>query len=275
MKADWTSIRGLDVYVECYGNPKQPAILLLHGFTGSTKTWQYLAQRLQANYYVVAVDLIGHGKTDAPTDAGRYRMEEQLSDLEELVNELELDQFALLGYSMGGRIALSFALRNSARISRLILVSSSPGLRTEGERRERRLADERLARRIEEEGIERFVEFWEQIPLFHSQLKLSKEQQLDVRKERLAQRPIGLANSLRGIGTGSQPSNWDALQTFQKPVLLLTGTLDKKFETIAREMTNFLPNAEHLTIDDAGHAIHVEKPEQFATMIDEYLKIMF
>lgn len=265
-------IRGIQTYVERHGDEQLPPIVLLHGFTGSTDTWREMIDILLTQHHVITVDLIGHGRTASPTEPERYQMNEQIEDLHQLLADLHIEQPILLGYSMGGRVALGYAATYSDQIAGLILESSSPGLGTEAERTTRCVADAKLAERIENEGIEKFVDFWQEIPLFHSQKKLSDEKQLAVRLERLKQQPLGLANSLRGIGTGRQPSYWDELTHLAFPVLLITGSEDEKFENIAREMKRLLPNALHETIKDAGHAIHVEKPRQFATMIKSYLK---
>ncbi|ARF18817.1 2-succinyl-6-hydroxy-2,4-cyclohexadiene-1-carboxylate synthase [Sporosarcina ureae] len=268
------TIRGIDTHVARYGNKQLPAVVLLHGFTGSTATWRKTIEALMTDYYVIAVDLIGHGKTEAPETMNRYKMEEQIKDLYEVLQKLEIEKTVVIGYSMGGRVALGFTVMYPEKVTSLVLESSSPGLRTSEQQLARRTADAKLADRIEQQGIIEFVDFWQEIPLFQSQKKLSESQQQAVRNERLNQRPIGLANSLRGIGTGSQPSYWQSLEQLSLPVLLLTGSEDVKFESIAQEMMKSLPNAQHETIKDAGHAIHVEKPQQFVTMIKSYLKKM-
>lgn len=272
MKTEQLKIRGIQTYAECHGNKKSSALILLHGFTGSSATWRNLAAALSQRYYVIAVDLIGHGRTESPESPERYRMQEQVEDLHLLLQHLEAEKPFVLGYSMGGRIALSYTAAYPDEVSALILESSSPGLRTADERTARSEADEKLAERIENDGIEKFVDFWQEIPLFQTQKKLSSEQRLAVRKERLSQNPAGLANSLRGIGTGSQPSNWELLERLPIPVLLITGSLDEKFEKIAENMARMLPDAQHESVENAGHAIHVEKPLQFATMIKSYLE---
>ncbi|PID20672.1 2-succinyl-6-hydroxy-2,4-cyclohexadiene-1-carboxylate synthase [Sporosarcina sp. P3] len=268
------TIRGIDTHVARYGNEQLPAVVLLHGFTGSIATWQKTIEALMTDYYVIAVDLIGHGKTEAPETMNRYKMEEQIKDLYEVLQKLEIEKTVVIGYSMGGRVALGFTAMYPEKVTSLVLESSSPGLRTSEQQLARRTADAKLADRIEQQGIIEFVDFWQEIPLFQSQKKLSASQQQAVRNERLNQRPIGLANSLRGIGTGSQPSYWQSLEQLSLPVLLLTGSEDVKFESIAQEIMKSLPNAQHETIKDAGHAIHVEKPQQFVTMIKSYLKKM-
>ena len=264
-------VRGIDIHVEMNGDESLPAIVLLHGFTGSTATWKRFSECSTGSYRTVAVDLIGHGKTTAPVDVSRYSMEQQLEDLETLFDMLALRRFILVGYSMGGRIALAYSVHYPGRVSALILESSSPGLKSEDERAARRETDHRLAERIVTNGLPSFIDFWENIPLFKTQKELSEEQRQIIREERLGQREIGLANSLRGIGTGSQTSYWERLKAVNIPVLLLTGDLDTKFVTISREMQKQFPIVRHETIADVGHAIHVEKPDVFATMIEEHI----
>lgn len=157
------------------------------------------------------------------------------------------------------------------RVVSLVLESASPGLKTELERTERQEADRKLAERIMKDGIHSFVDLWENIPLFATQKRLSIKRRMSVREERLSQSTTGLANSLLGIGTGSQPSYWDELSSIEVPVLLITGENDTKFVNIAREMVKFLSLSSHQTIKEAGHAIHVEKPTLFATMIEKHI----
>ncbi len=263
-------IRGLETHIEIWNDNSEHTLVALHGFTGSTATWHDLAQALP-NVRVIAIDLIGHGQTAIPEDIQRFSMEEQLQDLEELFCQLHLEKFTLLGYSMGGRIALSYAIAHPGHIQQLILESASPGLRTAEERKERCERDEVLAQKIMTNGLQSFVHAWENIPLFATQHRLPRSVRETIRAERLSQKEEGLAGSLRGIGTGVQPSNWESLAQVEIPVLLITGSLDEKFCKIALEMKALLNTVSHLTVNDAGHAIHVENPAEFATIVEEYL----
>lgn len=264
-------IRGVDINVEITGEENLPTVVLLHGFTGSIASWREVVKLFKGKYRTVAVDLTGHGKSSSPDDVNRYSMKQQLADLEELFTALSLDEIILIGYSMGGRIALAYTINYPNRISSLILESSSPGLKTEIERIERKAADKRLAERIMNDGLPSFVDFWENIQLFVTQKNLHEEKQLEIRNERLGQSGKGLANSLLGNGTGSQNSNWEHLETIKLPVLLITGELDTKFVNISREMHCKFHNVRHETIEHAGHAIHVEKPGTFATMVVQHI----
>ncbi|MER2116248.1 MAG: 2-succinyl-6-hydroxy-2,4-cyclohexadiene-1-carboxylate synthase, partial [Solibacillus isronensis] len=173
------------------------------------------------------------------------------------------------GYSMGGRVALSYAVRYPSGIEHLILESASPGLMDEEQRTIRKQADDTLAEKILANGIESFVNKWENIPLFASQKSLPAEVQQEIRSERIQQREIGLANSLRGMGTGVMPELWSKLNTLTMPVTLVTGKLDEKFIQLNNEMQERIEKANHLIIPAVGHAIHVENPTKFATIVKE------
>ena len=256
------SVNGTRYWYEIHGEGHP--LVMLHGFTGSSATWSNFMENWQTGLQIITVDLPGHGKTRAPHPK---TMEECCADLKDLFDYLGLDDFHLLGYSMGGRTALSFAMIYPKMISSLILESASPGLATEDERKQRILKDEALAKKIEQEGIEAFVDFWENIPLFQSQKKLPKEVRENIRAERLSQKERGLAQSLRYMGTGSQPSWWNKLGQLDQPVMLLAGKYDDKFISINNLMEKSLTDGGLIICENAGHAIHVEQPEFFGKMV--------
>ncbi|WP_397539730.1 2-succinyl-6-hydroxy-2,4-cyclohexadiene-1-carboxylate synthase [Rummeliibacillus pycnus] len=274
MASVMTSIRGINVHYQIINPQSEKTLVFLHGFTGSTKTWDPVIQSFQGAYRIITVDLIGHGITDAPYSAQRYSMEEQVELLREFFEARRIPSFTLIGYSMGGRVAIAFAMKYANMVEQLILESSSPGLLTTEERADRRKSDYLLADHIEKDGIEAFINHWENIPLFDSQKGLPDTTKQAIRKERLDQREIGLANSLRGMGTGQQPSYWEELQSFTKPVLIITGQLDEKFEQKAYAMKKRFQCCENVIVPNVGHAIHVENPQTFATIIEEHLEFI-
>ncbi|KIL47325.1 hypothetical protein KP77_24300 [Jeotgalibacillus alimentarius] len=248
-----------------------PALVVLHGFTGSAESWDRFAEELSSDFQVIAIDLPGHGQTLAPMNQQYFSMEKVCIAIREILNALKIDQAAFLGYSMGGRTALAYATLYPETVTSLILESASPGLKTVTARTERKQSDADLASFIESEGIQRFTDRWESIPLFESQKRLSEKMRRNIREGRLQNSAEGLAASLRYMGTGSQPSYWDALTGLNIPVLLLTGEWDHKFIQIATEMKKLLPNVVHENILHSGHAIQVEQPEKFDTMVKEFL----
>src|SRR5699024_2105793 len=153
-------------------------------------------------------------------------------DIYHLMQAIQIETFYLAGYSLGGRTALTYALKYPKTIKGLILESASPGLEDAEERRKRKEKDNQLAEKILSEGIDTFVDYWENIPLFDTQRSLPKELQEQIRKERRSQRAEGLARSLYGMGTGVQDAHWEKLNELMCPVLLLAGELDTKFVRI-------------------------------------------
>ena len=256
--------------VEIAGNGEP--LLCLHGFTGNRDTWDFLIPLLQDRYSLIMVDIIGHGETMAPDNFERYGMERVVKDLKHILDELKLPKTHILGYSMGGRLALAFSCLYPEYVHSLILESASPGLETEGEREIRRNNDAKLAKRILENGMEAFVDQWENIPLFETQKELPSDKQATIRQQRLGNTPSGLSNSLLGMGTGSQPSYWEELEDMDFPVLLVTGELDPKFCHIAEMMQNRLKNVDWKKINGVGHAIHVEDGQKFGKIISGFLK---
>jgi 2-succinyl-6-hydroxy-2,4-cyclohexadiene-1-carboxylate synthase len=246
-------------------------LLLLHGFTGSKETWQPFYDQWKARNQLISIDLIGHGETASPSDTAKYTVESAAFDLSVLLNELQLEKVHLLGYSMGGRLALSFAAMFPEKVGKLILESASPGLKTEREQNARKQQDEALADQIVQHGIPWFVDRWENIPMFESQKQLPTHLQKTIREQRLKNSPLGLANSLRGMGTGVQPSWWEHLSTLSMPTLLIAGEKDEKFCGMAEEMLKRLPNAVYKRILGAGHAIHVEQREIFGKIVSGFI----
>lgn len=247
-------------------------ILFLHGFTGSASNWQPFIDAWSNRHRCIAVDLIGHGKSSKPQNVEHYTMDAMSDYLKAILDRLNVKQANILGYSMGGRLALSFATHYPTYVKSLILESSSPGLQTSKEREERISKDHALASRISERGIAEFVSFWESLPLFAGQKKLPQSVQNKIREQRLSNSSIGLINSLKGMGTGAQSSNWEKLQHVNVPTLLLVGEHDEKFIKIAKSMAERLHDGVIEKINGAGHTIHVEEPQIFDKMVVGFLE---
>lgn len=246
-------------------------MLILHGFTGSGRAFIQRLSPLSDDYQLIAPDLLGHGQTASPADSTRYDMPHAITDLWALLDYWHIDRCRLLGYSMGGRLALGFALTHPERVSALILESSSAGLASASERTARIYSDEALAERIMARGIQAFVDEWEQLPLWASQAPHIRQA---LRLQRLNNHPIGLANSLRGMGTGAQAYVGARLSSLTMPVLYLTGALDDKFTSIASQMTRHTPQGTHVIIAGAGHAVHLEAPEGYIHAIRTFLQAL-
>jgi 2-succinyl-6-hydroxy-2,4-cyclohexadiene-1-carboxylate synthase len=253
----------IDLHVELDGDPALPPLVLLHGFTGSVRSWDAVRADLARRFRLVLVDLIGHGQSESPLDAERYTLEWAVRDVATVLDTLALPPVALLGYSMGGRLALRFAVDCPTRVQRLLLESASPGIADARERAARRHADDQLAERIGQRGVAAFVQEWERQPLLALAEHVAHGVSQAQHAQRLDNSPIGLANSLRGMGAGQQPALWDSLVALSMPVRLLVGERDRRHVDIASRMHALLPDSELRVCPRAGHTVHLDQPAAF------------
>jgi len=239
-------------------------VVLLHGFAGSSEDWTVVAPAIAADgFQVTGIDLPGHGATELPEEADRYGMSRTVRDLAALLPTLGFERAHWHGYSMGGRVALALALTEPSRVESLSLESASPGIPEESVRAKRRDEDEQLAAAIEAKGIAWFTAHWEAMPIFETQRHIPEHVILAQRARRLGNRSAGLAGSLRSLSQGVQPFFGGRLAAYTGHALLLAGALDPKYQTIARTMASAIPDAELQVIADAGHNVHLERPEAF------------
>ncbi|WP_420434642.1 2-succinyl-6-hydroxy-2,4-cyclohexadiene-1-carboxylate synthase [Candidatus Poriferisocius sp.] len=240
------------------------ATVALHGFTGSAGTMAPLTSRLPDP--VLALDLPGHGPVPISEDPADYTMAAAVAGVVDATAHLQ--RFALVGYSMGGRVALHVALSHPDRIAALALIGARAGIDDTAERAQRIAADEALADQVESEGIEWFADYWAARPLFATQRhRLSVEQRAELRVQRLECDPRGLALSLRGMGAGAVKPIGCRLGELSMPCALIVGEDDTKFAAIAHDMAAVMPQADVCLIPDAGHAAHLEAPDAAAAAV--------
>lgn len=259
---------------ELYDNNKKSdeTLLFFHGFTGSAASWKQM-ELVFGDKRIIRISLLGHGGTDSPISCRRYSAYRQAQDILELIKFLQLHKFCLIGYSMGGRLALYFTLLYPGWVSKLVLESSTPGLLSLQDRKERIAQDRKLADLLVNDGLLNFVDYWGNIPLFDSQKRLPANIRDQQRMVRLKNNPIGLVNSLSGFGTGAQPSLWGKLNGLKIPVLLITGQLDEKFCRINKEIDKKLENSSLQIVKHAGHTVHLESPHVFGKLVNEFVSL--
>jgi 2-succinyl-6-hydroxy-2,4-cyclohexadiene-1-carboxylate synthase len=234
-----------------------PNLVLLHGFTNTGASWDDVMAALPERYRPLAPDLRGHGSS---SDLRPVTLRAVVADL----STAATGPFELVGYSMGGRLALHVALALPARVRRLVLIGASPGIADPGARERRRAADERLADEVEQMTIEAFADRWARTAVLADQ---PADVQAAVRAQRLRSTPAGLAAALRGLGTGALPSLWERLDELAIPVDLIVGERDAKFRATAEEMATGLRDARLHVVGGAGHAVHLEAPRAVAELI--------
>jgi 2-succinyl-6-hydroxy-2,4-cyclohexadiene-1-carboxylate synthase len=263
------------LWFETRGDRSGDHVVLLHGYTGTHRTWDELGERLAQKHFLVLPDLPGHGRSGVSSSRAKMGIgptSEAVAEVMGLATGAKgKRKAALLGYSLGGRVALELACRHQELLSCLILEGASPGIENEAEREERRLRDDSLADEIETRGVGWFVDHWQENPLFATQKELPDEAFESVRRDRLSNSASGLAMSLRGAGAGGMLQLWDEIGDLRIPVLLVVGKRDPKFAEIGDAMHRRIPGSAVAEVDGAGHCVHLEKPEEFADIVERFL----
>lgn len=240
-------------------DPNLSPLILLHGFTQTSRSWDPILPHLGSTRSIIRVDLPGHGLS-AHADADLNRTATLVAKT--------CGRGTVVGYSMGGRVALHIGLDHPASCDRLILIGATPGIVDADERNERRRQDDLLADRIERDGVPAFLEDWLANPLFAGLPKSSAD--LD---DRLRNSADGLSASLRHCGTGTQTPLWSRLATLDMPVTVIAGARDDKFAGIGRDMVATIGARATLhLVERAGHSAHLEQPAAVAAIIASSLR---
>lgn len=240
-------------HMRSFGDPAGTPILLLHGFTGHGGFWAPVAEALGPGYHCLAPDLPGHGLTP-PSDMAMPEATDALLPL------LPPGPLAVVGYSMGGRLALHLAARHPGRVAAVVAIGATAGLPDAEARSARRAADAAWARMLREEGLDAFLAAWEAQPLFASQRVLPPASQAWLRQLREGQQAEGLARSLETFGLGAQPPLHDALATLTMPAWLIAGEADPKFTSAALDLAARMPHASAVVVPGCGHNLPLENP---------------
>ncbi len=255
----------LNYFVEGEGTP----VTLLHGFTQSGRSWQEVISTMPKGWRWVVPDLRGHGETRIAPGAP-CTMDACTGDLDLLWNHLGIERTHLVGYSMGGRLALHVATRRPERVLSLLTIGAHAGLEEEA-REGRQRGDEALAQRIEHDGVEAFVNYWSGLPIFTGLERRGPSFVTQLRAERMQNSAAGLAASLRGMGAGKMEPLWNDLGRVTVPSTFVAGQLDHGYVASARRLAAAVPNGRIQIVLRAGHSVHQERPEAFARVLAAHL----
>jgi len=225
-------------------------VLFIPGFMQRGDAWRPVAELLPERYPSRLLDHAEH------SFEGRLRE----------ISESGAD--VLVGYSLGGRLALRAALRSPDSVTAAVLVGATAGIEEGPMRVQRAEADEKLASWIEVMPIEDIVALWERQPLFADQSDLLVDEQ---RPGRLSHDPRSLALLLRTAGQGTLEPVWHGLRTLDVPLLAIAGARDDGYTAAAKRIASVAPNARAAIVEEAGHAAHLQQPARVADLITAFL----
>ncbi len=248
--------------VRRWGSGPRPA-LFVHGFTGSERSFDHLEPLLGDELTASCVELPGHHQAAAPRGT--------FDDVIDAIAAAASARSIVIGYSQGARLALGLAIKHPSLVERLVLESGTPGLHRRHDRALRRRSDAALAEQVRSDGVEAFLERWENLPLFAGLRALPASVQAQLRQRRASHQAEGLAAALEVMGQGAQPDYWPLLQHVRAPTLLISGRDDVKYSRLARAMAAELPLAWSVSFRGVGHAPHLEAPEAWAAEVRSFL----
>jgi 2-succinyl-6-hydroxy-2,4-cyclohexadiene-1-carboxylate synthase len=261
----------MNLYYVTQGDSQNPPLVLLHGFLANHKDWQETVKTFKENYYCIVIDLPGHG--GSVINESNDSFEGCAAQINAILDSLNLECCHLLGYSMGGRIALYTILSYPDRFQSFIMEGSCPGLKTKEEQEERVKQDAYIAKRIEKEknNFRGYLDKWYEQPFFKS-LKDDPVKYEFFLESRLENNPMQVAYALRVFGIGAQISLWERLAEVKVPVCLIVGEDDSKFYCFAEDMKKRFKQAELYVISVCGHNVHIEKTEEYVRILSNFLK---
>jgi 2-succinyl-6-hydroxy-2,4-cyclohexadiene-1-carboxylate synthase len=225
-------------------------VLFIPGFMQRGDAWRPVAELLPERYPSRLLDHAEH------TFEGRMR------------EIAQADADVLVGYSLGGRLALRAALRSPESFTAVVLVGATAGIEEGPMRATRADADEKLASWMEAMPIEDIVSLWERQPLFADQSDSLVEEQ---RPGRLSHDPRSLALLLRTAGQGALDPVWHELRALDLPLLAIAGARDDGYTAAAKRIASTAPRARAAIVEEAGHAAHLQRPDEVARLISEFL----
>ncbi len=242
--------------------------LFLHGFMGSRRDWDPVFEEIDG-VECHAVDLPGHGRSGELSDDRPANMEWMADRVLHHIDERFDEKIHLVGYSMGGRIALHLALHHPERFASVVLESASPGLGGEAARAARRKVDAERARQMVDGGLEVFLRRWYELAIFG---ELSTHPDFEAMlARRLAGDVHNYARVIREMSPGAQPDLWPRLDKLQIPSLWVAGGEDEKYVAIVDRAVKRAPDAEGQIVDGVGHNVHFMAPRQFGELIKRWL----
>ena len=239
-----------------------PVLVCLHGFLGRGRDWEALAAALSGRFRCLTPDLPGHGRT--PLLPGPQSYAAWTGWLAAWLNARGLDRVALVGYSLGGRLALAFAAAFPQRVRALALVSAHPGLTEPAARRARLAEDRARAEVIRTRGLAAFLETWYRLPLFGIADE-ARRQVLIARRSQ--QRSEAMAQVIAEMSPGRQPPLWDALARLPMPVAYIAGAADVKYAALAETIAARAPRVRRLLVPQAAHMVHLDAPQALAAVL--------
>ncbi|MFC1886999.1 alpha/beta fold hydrolase [Thermodesulfobacteriota bacterium] len=251
-----TMINGINLYYEDHGSGFP--VIFGHGFAGTTQSWQGQVDAFSGNYRFITYDLRGHGRTDAPEDLSKYSLDIVVEDLYQLLRRLGVKKVVMGGLSLGGYLSIHFYNQHPDMVAAVILMDTGPGYSSPEKAGAWNQNRTDCAKILETQGMQGFMES-----------EYSKKDYYTTPDVMITLNPKGLANIC--LGVMMNPWGLDILPSIKVPTLIMCGEKDEGYLAATDYMTQKIPEAKKVIIDDADHGINIDQPEVFESDVLNFL----
>lgn len=259
---------GINYYVEIHQSKRElPYLMLFHGFLGSGKVFNHLFASLTQFCNPITIDLVGHGKSEAPAEPELFNSDRQVEQIESILSRLSFENLYGYGYSMGGRLLFQLITKHPDLFKGAVIESSHCGIENESDRNERIKADNQKADSLLSD-FNSFIENWLQLPLFGT---TELNQPSNYEQIMRSQNPELMAASLKGFGAGAMPSVCKKLQNLKLPLYLIAGEQDAKYAKRMAEIANLGKDIGISIVKGAAHRVHLDQPEELIKIIQSFI----
>ena len=236
---------------------------------GSSSDWQKICNDLSSDFYCLAIDLPGHGKSEVDEYENSFSIENAARYISEFLENNNIESCHLLGYSMGGRLAIYLAINYPNFFNKIIFESAQPGISDSIERLNRKNHDYKHSQKLEIMNLSEFLKVWYNQPIFET-LKQHKRF-ANLLNSRLNNDPKKLSKSLIEMGAGTQPSLWNELYRIKNPCLLIAGEFDIKYQKLFSKIHKEIFSSKFIILKNCGHNTHFENPDEFIKVVKKFL----
>ena len=249
-------INGIQLYYEDNGTGFP--LLLIHGFSGTTKSWKGQVDAFSKRYRFITFDMRGHGQTDAPDDLSQYTLDLVIEDIYQLLKHLGIKKAVIGGLSLGGYLTNHFYNQHPDMTAAVIFIDTGPGYKTPEKAKDWNQNRLDCAEVLETKGMKGFLES-----------EFSAGDYYTAPEVMIKLNPKGLANVCRGVMIN--PWGLDILPNIKVPALIICGDKDKDFIPATEYMAKKIPDAKKVIIADAGHGVNIDQPRAFESTVLEFL----
>jgi 3-oxoadipate enol-lactonase len=252
------------IAVHEYGDRKQPPVIFIHGFPFSSGMWEQQIRQFKGQYYCIAFDIRGLGKT--PAGEGQFTIEMFVDDLFAVMDGLQIETAVIAGFSMGGYIALRAIEREPERFRAIILCDT----RTEADDDAGRLKRAAAIKAINSDGVEQFAAGFVPMTFCADAPQRIPETYNSILEQAQTASPVGVKGCL--LAMAARTDTTASLSNIKAPTLLLVGEHDAITPpAVMQSMHQSISGSEIIIVPGAAHMAPVEQPEIVNQAIEEFL----